>query len=314
MKHLNGHPRRRLLLTVLIILGFVAILPRPAGGGAEPSALILLSLKIKPYESLAEKLTGELDGFRTEVLSLDVDPQASRRITELSPDVVVCVGQEAFRQSMRHRDAVPIVYTMVLFPEQILADPPQDVRGVAMIPSPGRQLLVLNEGFHFRRVAVFFNPDVTGKLVSSFGRSVPKGMDWQPIPVKSDVELLRKLKQGLPDVDGVLLVPDPTVLSEQGLKALINRCYKEEVPIVGFSPMYLDLGAALSLSLNEEEIARQAVSIARKENGASADRIGNLYYPRPCEIRINSKAEERLGFSVDEKALVRFGTVRRSES
>jgi len=249
----------------------------------------------------------DLKGFDTRVIYLDEDPNAAREISAMAPAAIVTVGQEAFKKALPLRGASPLVYTMVLFPQEILAKPLPGVSGIAMLPSPRQQLLILAQGFHLRRLVLFYNPKVTGFLVAHYQSNLPPGLTLKAIPVESDADLLAKIPGQLGESDALLLVPDPTVLTEQGLKSLIGACYSSNIPVVGFSPMYLDIGAALSLSVPAEEIARQAASIASARGGDPGDLLDDVYYVRICQINLNGKAISRLGMKVDREALKPLG-------
>ncbi len=315
MKGRCGRKYRWGVAATAVVIGILVLgaVPDLLMAGQPQKALILLSLRIRPYEALAEEMIDEFEGYQTKVVYLDEDPRAPSRIPKMKPSVIVTVGQEAVRTSIPYRDGIPLVYTMVLFPNQVLPEARKGISGIAMIPSPEKQLRILKEGFNLRRIGLIYNPDLTGFLVEHFESHCPAGMECEAISVRSEGELLKRLKSGLGGIDGLLLIPDPTVLTEQGIKTIISTCYEEKIPLIGFSPMYLSLGAAFTLSVPEHVIARQAAGIATNTNGKEADLMGNLYYPKSCEIHINPKAAERLGFDVDQEALEAFGVVKWGE-
>jgi len=298
--------------TALLVLALALPLSHPVARSQPPSpeALILLSFRIRPYESLARSVAADLPGYKTRVLSLEEIPSLEQELGAARPAVICTVGQEALRKALPHRDGTPVVYTMVLSAGGLLPAETTGVEGVAMVPSPREQLRVLAEGFHFRRVLLPYNPSSSGFLADLFRDASPADLECTPVALDSEAALLKRLKEGLQGFDAVLLVPDPTLLSEQGLKALVSASYQEGVPLVGFSPLYLGLGAAVTLSVPEAEVARQAASLAREGRGVEADRLGGLTYTRACEIRLNPKAVSRLGLRVDTQALERFGGVR----
>lgn len=302
--------RTRPLLSAAALAAALALLaPGPAvrPQPPEPEALILLSFRIRPYEALAEALQGHLRGYRTRVLCLGEPPALDDAVRKGRPDVILTVGQEALRQALPHRDGTPVVYTMVLSPQGLLPAGSTGVDGVAMLPAPRSQMEVLATGFRFKRVALFYNPGATGFLADIYRQSAPEGFRLEGLPVDSEAALLRRLKEGLKGYDAVVLVPDPTLLTEQGLKALLAASYGDRVPLVGFSPLYLGLGAAVTLSVPEDEVARRAAALAKDHRDGGAEPHGGLYYPKACEVRVNRNALGRLGMKLDEAALRPFG-------
>lgn len=264
-------------------------------------------MRIRPYESLAEEVIKGLAGYKTRVLALNEAAPLALELRRGSPRVIVAVGQEALRSALPFRNSTPLVYTMVLSPDKILKGTLPGVEGVAMVPSPRHQLAVLSQGFHFKRVLLFYSRAGSLALADLFREAAPEGIDCDFEEMPSEVAFLKRLQSGLGDYDAVLLLPDPTLLTEQGMRALVSASYQEKVPLVGFSPLYLKLGAAISLSIPEEEVASRAALLARQGEDLDSDDQAGLHYPRACEIRVNAKAFGKMGLQVDAAALRPFG-------
>ena len=304
----------RAALSALALLSLLAA-PSPFLGGPPYAAvqspvIILSSLKIGPYETLAEAMRQNFKGREVRILYLDETPGAAAQLSSLSPSAILTVGQEALRQALPHRGSTPLVFTMVLFPKDILTRESPGVSGIAMVPSPRQQLLILHEGLGIKRVTLFYNPAVTESLVDHFRSLAPNGLQVRGVPLSSDAELIAKLPAALEDTQGVLLVPDPTVLTEQGLKSLITSCYSAGLPVVGFSPLYLEMGAALTLSVSPADVARHAVSMAAARDQGSGDLLDNVFYLRSCTIQVNSKAVSNLNLKVNQGALKALGKLQ----
>ena len=298
-------------LVVGIVLAFSGF--RMYCAGRKSTALILCSMHIRPYQELAEKMKAQLAGVQTTTLFLDRDSAAPVSIARLNPDMIFTVGQNALETALPLRGRSPLVFTMVLFPRVIGSDIPAGVAGVGMIPSPNRQLLILKNGFHMRRVRLFYNPKVTDFLAGRFSAGAPDGLEIEAVPVETDAALIASLRRGLSGADAILLIPDPSILTEQGLRALIRESYADDIPIVAFAPMYLDMGAAVSLSVSPGETARTAVSLALSMADGESRDGGALHYPRGCDIRISEKAVNKLALHVDTTALSKYGDVTWSE-
>jgi hypothetical protein len=220
---------------------------------------------------------------------------------------VVTVGQEALQSALAMRGASPLVYTMVLFPPPPAAHSARGLNGVAMIPAPRFQLQVLMRGFGLRRVAVFYNPGVTGFLVRDLQSDPGLAPGFIPVPVSSEAELLARLQDGLSGADGLLLVPDPTLLTETGLKAMVGACFARNIPLAGFSPMYLDMGAAMTISVEEGDVAKRAAALALGTAEEAGDTLDGMLYLKSCQVQVSRKAAARLGLKVDAGGLRPFG-------
>ncbi|MGC8724193.1 MAG: ABC transporter substrate-binding protein [Acidobacteriota bacterium] len=292
----------------LMGLLIAALLPAAPSRQSEPAprVVVLSSLSIPPFERLVHSITERFGGEDSSVFYLDREPSAPSRIAALAPSAILTVGQEALEKALPERDGVPLVFTMVLFPQQILGQPQPGVAGVGMIPSPRSQLQILQRGFARKKVLLFFNPSVTGFLADYFRREASAGIAVEAVPVDSDAALVKRLQSGLGGADAVLLVPDPTLLTEQGLHALITACYGSVVPLVGFSPMYMDMGAAITLSLPEEVTARSAVALVSSAQ-PEGDVLGGVTYPSSCRVQVSRRAMRRFALPVNESGMLPYG-------
>ncbi len=299
-------PRR---LAKLFALALAVAAPLSITGGDNPTALILLSMRIRPYEALAAKLASLLPGYKTKVESLDEDPSAAQNLSAHSPSCIFTVGQDALNRALPHRDDIPLYFTMVLSPPSGSGQPPAKLEGVAMIPSPKRQLSILRSAFNMKKTILFYNPEASGFLASLYGASCPGGMTCDEVAVENEKQLLEWLKKGLEGYDGIILIPDQALLTEEGIKALVAASYEERVPMVAFSSLYLNMGAAVSISLPVDEIARQAAALAGGQDAAGQLADGILY-PETCEVVVNAKAERRVKLSVNEEKLKQYGGER----
>jgi ABC-type uncharacterized transport system substrate-binding protein len=298
-----------LCLGLALVLGLGT--PHPAGSSAGRASpvVVLSSMRIRPYEQLARKFQDLCKGREVKVLYLDEKPDAAETLASLGPVAIVTVGQEALRKALPKRGGTPLVYTMVLAPRELLPSPLSGVSGIAMVPSPRQELQALQRGFKVRKLALFSNPSVSGPLVKDLQAMAPEGMEFAVVAVRSDREMLRSLESGLPQADGILLIPDATVLSGESLKKLMSASYTSKVPVFGFSPLYLDMGAAATLSVAEDDVAGKAVSLALNISNGPSDQVEDLYYLRSCLISLNGEAEKRLSLKTDRVALNQFGRV-----
>lgn len=288
--------------SILLVL-LAASLCGPGMSQNNKSIAIYMGQNIQPYELMAGEIRKELKGHECRVVSLEglgaVPPPKSG-------EVIITIGKDAYGKLLPLRGANPLIYTMVLFPDKLGYPHTPDVMGVAMIPSPGRQLQILRECVGINSVTIFVNPEVNGQFVSDLEKMAPKNLEFSLRKVSSEKQFLNALDEDFPGSDAILLIPEPTVLTEEGLKKLMRRSYEEKKPIVGFAPMYLGLGAALSLSVSETITAK---IVAKMVTGESAqwDRADGLCYSRLCEMRISRSARERFSLRLDSSRFPELG-------
>ncbi|HNQ78057.1 MAG TPA: hypothetical protein PK747_02285 [Acidobacteriota bacterium] len=287
----------------LLPLIIAAFLSGPVKTQSVKSVAVYMSQNIPPYENMAREIRKELKGYECRVISLE---GLSSVPAPKAGETVITIGKEAYGKLLPLKGANPLIYTMVLFPSQEESGHPPDVMGVAMIPSPPQQFEILRNCVGLKSLTIFVNPRINSQFVSDLEKMAPKNMEFSLRNVSSEKEFLNTLDDGFPKTEAILLIPEPTVLTEQGLKKLVRRSYEEKVPIIGFAPMYIELGAALSISVSEPLTAKVVAKMVAGEQG-QWDRADGLCYSRLCEMRVAKSALERFSIKLDSSRFSELG-------
>lgn len=253
-----------------------------------------MSKRIPPYESLASKIKNELKNYTISIQDL------SQPISSLSSEFIVTIGLDAYKAVLPAKGNSTLIYTMVLSLEE--GNDSESI-GVAMIPSPKQQLNILRKGLGIKSVSIFYNHLKSNKLMEDFKKLAPSDIECNYVDVLSEKDFLNVLETSFPKSDAILLFPDPTILTEPGIKKLVLKSYENRVPIVGFSPMYIELGAAISISVTEKFTAKVVANLVKENSSQFWDRINGLCYPRLCEIRFSKIAAQKFSISFNEDAI-----------
>lgn len=255
-----------------------------------------MSKRIAPYETLAAEIQKELKNFDISVKDIQQDVKS-----DADREFIVTIGQDAYRSALPLKGGSKLIYTMVLIPEE--KENGSDVLGVAMIPSPRQQLTLLKQWVGIKSVSIFYDHLKSQKIAEDFKKLAPKDFHYDFIDVYSEKKFLEILETSFPKSDAILLIPDSTVLTEQGIRKLALKSYETKTPIIGFSPIYLDLGAAMSISVSEKLTAKVVANLIKESPEQMWDRADGLCYPRLCEIRFSKYAKEKFSFTFDKKGL-----------
>lgn len=281
------------LIFAFFLLLSISLISQPRG-----SVVVLSSLKIGPYQRIANSIRKKIGTDSAKVFYLDRDSQALSQLSKMNPRAIITVGSQALEKTLPLHGNTPLVFTMVLFHKDIVRTPRPSVRGIAMTCNPGNQLRILKHGFGFHRVTAFYNPAKTGDYVSLFKELNDSDIEVRAVEASSLLELQAKIPKALEDTSACMLVPDPTILTEEGIKSILNACYERNVPIVGFSPMYIDMGAALTISVSEEEIANQAARLVSGGREGQPVHDG-LYFVKKPQVTINRSACNKFKIKID---------------
>lgn len=257
---------------------------------------VILNKSVAPFNLIQKELKAELKGVRINIFDVKNLPP------KIEGEYLVTIGAESYKAVLPLKSNSKLIYTMVLsYDENYKKDP--NVVGVAMVPSFKREFQILKKFANINYLTIFFNPIRSKRIVEDIKKSSVEGVEIKFVEVPSEKDFLRILDSSFPISGAILLIPDPTILTEQGIKKMVFKSYEKKVPIVGFSPMYIDLGAALSIYVSERQTAKTVASIIYGENQELWDRTDGLIYPRLCEIKFSKKAGLKLSMNFDLKQL-----------
>jgi putative ABC transport system substrate-binding protein len=301
---------RRLLLSVI----FLALLSLVGGGlPATTSAseiVILKSADISAYHQ-------GVDGFRTALAGAatiteynmqgDVarGRKLARKIRASNADLVLAVGMKAALAAKLEIVDIPIIYCMVLNPEKNGLTAPNMV-GILLEVPVDRQFKEMRSVLPgLKRLGVLYDPDKTGDLVED-ARRVAKsfGLDLITRVVHSEKDVPAMLRTLMPQIDALWLIPDSTVLTEESISFLLTTTLDSNLPVIGFSSELVRSGALVALSVNYEDIGRQAAILARKLLSAQLKTPAS-FPPEKFRLALNLKTGKFLGVQIAPDVLTR---------
>ena len=308
---------RRILLPALTLIGLVAL---ASPGHAEERARVIAiqTNTADPYGAAFDGLA-QVVGPRADlrVVKLDPrDPREAERIRALKPDVIVPIGSQATSWSLAYTEQVPIVFVMVLNPVssglvESMRSPGPRITGASLDIPPSIQLRTLKQLVNAQRIAVLFNRELTGKVVSEARRAAQQeGLDLIPIHVSSPKELNRALEQVDGTFDALWSVADRTVLAHGAGERIVMHTIRERIPFMGLSETYVRAGALLALAISYKENGRQGGALVlRILEGESVAKIP-VSVPDKLEVVFNPLTARRLKLKLSSTANLKLRAVK----
>lgn len=143
------------------------------------------------------------------------------------------------------------------------------VRGVAPLPDFGAQLDAWRaRDSTLRGVGLITGPGHAELAARVAAAAESRAMTLHHAEVGSDRELLYVFRRMVPEIDGFLLYPDTRVLSPGAIREMLAYARKHHVSVLTYNRVVFDLGAALLVSADPGEVARQVVAALRADAGA----------------------------------------------
>ncbi len=214
------------------------------------------------------------------------------------PDLVLAVGRSALAAAAGLSDPAgpPVLYLLAPAAEP-LARGHANVTGVDLEVPPAVTLAALRDVLpKVRRVGLVHDPARTAAVVRGAVRAAEgAGVALAVLPVGSAREAAARLEELSGAVDVLWLLPDLTVAVPEVVQSLVLFSQRHRVPLLAFSPAYVERGATLAVSADPEAMAGQAARMARRLlAGEPAARVP-VEAPARVVVTVNRAVAAQLG-------------------
>lgn len=270
------------------------------------------------YVETAEALRAEVERTHPGRIDWRVARSAQFRKTRPEPQWVVAVGSAALRdmQDLFADDPTPPLLLAVLIPRlafERLADPSRlragQISAVFLDQPPARQMELARLAIpSLRALGVLLGGESRAAAAALEKAARERGFELLARQVVGD-GLFPALQALLPEVDGLLAVPDPLVFNSQTATNILAATYRRRIPLIGFSPAYARAGALVSLYSSPDQIGVRGGEVLRQ--AFSSRILPPPQWPRDFVVRVNQDVARSLGLSIEEAQLAQ--QLRRAE-
>jgi putative ABC transport system substrate-binding protein len=281
----------------------------PASAAESTKAAVLISRKILPYMAATEALSSvlstetaiEVEIFFLEKFSRKGSGLLKERLEKGGFSLVVVVGPEAARfcQKQFPEPKLPIVYSMVLNPDEILK-PGSAICGVPLSIPVKLQLNRISMALpSVKRIGLIYDPFYNTDFFSEAKQQgLTVNIEIVPLKVSSKKEIPKVLKNSLNHVDCLWLIPDRTVISESIIQYIIKEALLKEKPVIGYNRFFYESGAVLTFIFDYHELGQQTAGIVKDVilNGLCRN------IPASFHTWVNVRVAEKIGLTVDLNA------------
>ena len=280
--------------------------PEPAPPVVVPEdhrVAVLLSDRTPAFERVANALATRLE--LVDIYDLADKSLTPREIFDAvhaaDTDVVVAVGLRAtsFAQSF---EELPVVFSQVFNVAEVDLDVP-NVKGVSVLPPLDLQLdawLELNP--NLSSVGAIVGPGHEHLVEEATAAAAGGGVRFQHHVAESDRETLYLFTRLVPDIDGFWLFPDNRVLSADILRQMLDYAKRHRVQVAVFNDTLLPLGATISVTSVDDDIAATVIDVAQRLLEGLAEDIPDLTPLNEVRVATPNGALERVAGDVQGNA------------
>ena len=280
------------------ILFLLFLFPGLSKAGQEIVAI--QSIRVKPYEDAMRGFQGVCSA-RVEriVISESGGTDVVRKITEISPDMVLAIGKDALSLVKRIK-TTPILYLMVLNPQSILSGE-GNIAGVSMNIPPERQLRALLDALPATKsIGLLYDPNRTSYLVGKAQDSAGKmGINLIAKEVHNSREAPSLIMDMKGKIDVFWMLPDITVITPQTVEFLLLFSLENNIPLLAFSDKYVEAGAFMSTDIDAFDMGTQAGEMAKEILFGRGVKDVRHVYARKVVISTNLMIARKLGVNLN---------------
>ena len=292
-------------LFVFILLSLFTLQALYAGNHGKV-IVINSDMSVDKYNRVQTELKSRIDNIET-IFDLGSklvnESKIKGKILEIGPDVICCIGSKAFQFAEKFTEDKNIVFAMAINWRRFPIG--ENTYGVSNELPLSMQLMTYR----------YFFPDIK-KIGVLYSKAYQK--EWMNIAVKSarelDFEIIGKpvnktkyvkknLKKLLPDVDAVMLIPDPIVMNTlESVNAIFEQSAEAQKPVFAYSKAFVYFGPALIVAPDLITMGKQTAVLAQDliKGHKFEEKVKN---PAGTHIILNLTKAEEYGMDLNEDAL-----------
>jgi putative tryptophan/tyrosine transport system substrate-binding protein len=313
------HEKLIIFRLIIIIFFFVAgaSIAGEASRTTAGSVAVIMSAEVDAYREALEGFKKASQYHVVAEYNMQGDFDRGREIltqiqSKVKPDLILAVGVWALQVVSERAKDIPVVYAMVLNPQNVLKAGAKNITGASMnVPVEITTNLFNELSPKIRRVGVIYNPVHTENLVRQ-GRIAARQRGLQLIAkeIRSPKEAIAALDSIQDEIDALWILPDDTNLVSEVTQYMLLFSYRQRIPLIGLSERQAEIGALLSVSFaSSEDIGRQAGELANTILGGKAPAEIPYTMARRIKLTVNLKVAQKLEMKIPKSILERADRV-----
>lgn len=292
--------------------------PCQAAAAGPRQVVLLLSDSSALYRETAQAIRAELESEpgKLAVRSVVVGEVGADSLA--SPDaLIVTIGLKAVQFAAKlEAPTLAVLVARQSYESLATANPVARRRSLSAIyldQPPARHLNLIRTSLpDVRSVGVLVGPAQAAAQTAAqtatqtewAGAARALGLGFVPIPVPGGNDLFPALQAALPEVDALLLLPDPAVVNRGTIQNLMLTAYRQRVPVIGYSQALVEAGSLLAVYSTPQQIGQQAgETIARMLSGRGWE-LPAASYPRYFTVKSNASVGRALELAIPSDAVL----------
>ena len=290
----------------MLVLGLMAV---PCLAFAAPKQLVvLLSDSSAPYQEAARAIREGLDGEGAKLTMRFIvvgDAGAAEAIAQ-ADTLLVPLGAKAAQFAAKSDQ--PLFAALVArqsFEKLVLSANRRAISAIYLDQPISRHLqLVRVAQPRARTVGVVLGSTQSVSQTELTQAASSAGLRLSAIALVGSGDLFTSLQTLLPNVDALLLFPDPLVVNRNSVQNLMLTTYRQRVPVVAYSQNLVDAGALVAVYSTPQQIGQQVAETIQRMLSARHWELPLPTYPKYFTVKANSSVARSLEIDVPSDAIL----------
>ena len=280
------------------------------GFAAPKQVVVLLSDSSAPYQEAARAIRESIEADSAKLTIRFVvagDPGADEAMAQ--PDtLLVPLGAKATQIAAKTDQPLFAALVARQFFEKLVPSASSNRRQISALfldqPISRHLQLVRVAQPRARTVGVVLGPSQSVLQAELTQAASNAGLRLSAIALTGSGDLFTSLQTLLPNVDALLLFPDPLVVNRSSIQNLMLTTYRQRVPVVGYSQNLVDAGALVAVYSTPQQIGQQVAETIQRMLSARQWELLPPAYPKYFTVKTNSSVARSLDIEVPNEALL----------
>ena len=290
------------IITTLIIFGLGL---SPAWAANRALVSVIFSSDIEPYQQAWSGFRTLLNDKKVAVWSSQYfikqkNPESIVSLVKAEkPDIILALGTRAAKFSQQYLNNFPIVYALVLNPENIEGN---NITGVLLDIPARMELESVKKIFpEVKKIGAIYSDESLARVNELNQAATDLGLQLIKKKINDDKELPQAVSDIAWQINCLMMVADTKIYFPQSVKYLLLESLRQKFPVIGLSKLHTKAGALLSIDCDYYDLGRQSGELAIRV--LDGEQPGSIPPERPRKVTfsLNLYSAGRLGikFSPD---------------
>lgn len=287
---------------VLLFL-FSFLSPDLLSAGESPIIVLINSdANVEKYRTVQEEFKKSL-AMPVREIDLGSQDVGEKELRAFGADLVYCIGTKAYSLCSRYLEDTPTVFSSLINWQRLSLS--SKAYGVSNELNARMPIYMFRSIFpEVKKIGILHSKEYTLQWFKDTAEQARElGIEIVGRTVSGQKDILPGVKELAAEARALWLIPDPMVMPEkQYLYDILKICQESRMPVFTYHSAFVELGAVLSVAVDDPTIGRQAAGIAAELlSGKKPEE--RVQFPAGSDITLDLKKAGEYGLEYNRDAL-----------